>query len=391
MAKAELSWEDQSGTSHGAPAMIEDTSVHGACIRVGTKFLVGSRLLIKRRTENFAGVVKYCRRDGEEFVIGVQREIAAGQGKIQSLPGPPEVNTNEYPAARIQPDSPPKALVTSFPEMDRRGLAKLEEIIETHPATAASSESNALLPAEAQPQKTSNRNERTIMDTKWLHLPSRRRHEAPPNGDSNDTSGREKSKQAAATSAKEPFANHVAKGRVNSQATLLSLEDIYRACGIVTLRDGYGINKVVEMLDSDHIRELSVDVKRASVLMALDATGVTMDEILKDATQRLDAMNSYETNQCRHLAEYEALKSNENAQIRSEMERETARYLGRIKQNLDAVALEKDKLQQWQTIKQGETQRIAGAVAVCAKHPVADTAASLAPAIRALGVVGKSS
>lgn len=35
---------------------------------------------------------------------------------------------------------------------------------------------------------------------------------------------------------------------------LLSMEDIYRAAGIVGPRRGYSINKVVEMLHSEHIR-----------------------------------------------------------------------------------------------------------------------------------------
>jgi hypothetical protein len=55
------------------------------------------------------------------------------------------------------------------------------------------------------------------------------------------------------------------------QIDLLSYEDIYHAAGILSPRSGYGVHKVVEMLNSDRIRELSKDIKRASVLMALDA------------------------------------------------------------------------------------------------------------------------
>jgi hypothetical protein len=58
---------------------------------------------------------------------------------------------------------------------------------------------------------------------------------------------------------------------------LLSMEDIYRAAGIVGPRSGYSINKVVQMLHSEHIRGLSKEMKRASVLMTLDAAGVSRD------------------------------------------------------------------------------------------------------------------
>ena len=52
---------------------------------------------------------------------------------------------------------------------------------------------------------------------------------------------------------------------------MLSYEDIYHAAGIMNPASGYGIHKVVEMLNSERIRDLSKEVKHASILMALDA------------------------------------------------------------------------------------------------------------------------
>lgn len=66
---------------------------------------------------------------------------------------------------------------------------------------------------------------------------------------------------------------------------LLNYEDIYRAAGIISLGSGYGIHKVVDMLNKDRIRDLSNDAKRACVLMALDAAGISADELLTDATR----------------------------------------------------------------------------------------------------------
>ena len=54
---------------------------------------------------------------------------------------------------------------------------------------------------------------------------------------------------------------------------MLSYEDIYHAAGIMNPASGYGIHKVVEMLNSQRIRDLSKEVKRASILMALGRCG----------------------------------------------------------------------------------------------------------------------
>ena len=49
---------------------------------------------------------------------------------------------------------------------------------------------------------------------------------------------------------------------------------------------GYSINKVVEMLKNDHLRGLGDEVKRASVLMALNAAAIWLEDIMQDAAQR---------------------------------------------------------------------------------------------------------
>ena len=72
------------------------------------------------------------------------------------------------------------------------------------------------------------------------------------------------------------------------------MEDIYRAAGIMVPRKGYTINKVVEMLNSEHMRGLSKEMKRAALLMALDAAGVPVGQVQQDAKARQEALDSYE-------------------------------------------------------------------------------------------------
>ncbi len=162
-----------------------------------------------------------------------------------------------------------------------------------------------------------------------------------------------------------PAGNAGGGGFAGSTSELQAFEEIYHSAGIKGPRLGYSIGKVIEMLQSEHIRNLPNETKRASLLMALDAAGVQVDEVLQDATLRQRAINSYEAIQRKHLEEFEARKAQDNCAIQAEMERVTAEYATRISNNLDAVAREKDNFRKWQAKKQHEAQRIAEAVALC--------------------------
>jgi len=162
---------------------------------------------------------------------------------------------------------------------------------------------------------------------------------------------------------------HAALAANSSRADLLSYDDIYHAAGIMSPRSGYGIHKVVEMLNSERIRALSKDIQRASVLMALDAAGASVDQLLQDATRRQHALDSYEDGQRKQIEEFEARKAQENTQLQAEMERLTAHYAERIQHNLDQVTKEKEMLRNWQMAKQHESQRISEVVDLCSKQP----------------------
>jgi len=153
------------------------------------------------------------------------------------------------------------------------------------------------------------------------------------------------------------------------RGALLGYDDIYRAAGIMSAGSGYGMHKVVDMLNNERIRDLTNDAKRASVLMALDAAGISADELLTDATRRQNALNSYESAQSKQLEDFEARKTKENARIEEEMDKIRAHYAQRVQANLDQVAKEKEALRNWQIAMQHETQRIAEVIDLCNKQP----------------------
>jgi hypothetical protein len=170
--------------------------------------------------------------------------------------------------------------------------------------------------------------------------------------------------QTKASDSVAPSAHSSGSGFAASRMDLPAFDEIYRAAGIKGPRLGYTIEKVIEMLQSEHIKTLPADNKRSSLLMALDAAGVQVEEVLHDATLRQHAITSHEAVQCQRLEEYEARKAQENAAIQTEAERAAAEYSARISRNLDEVAREKETFRKWQAKKHSETHRMAAAVAL---------------------------
>lgn len=164
---------------------------------------------------------------------------------------------------------------------------------------------------------------------------------------------------------------------VNFEVDLSPIEDIYRAAGIMNLRSGYSINKVVEMLRSAHIRDLSKEMKRSAILMALDSAGVAIGQLQNDAKTRQEALDSHEMQQRKLLEAEWARKAEEITQIQAELESIKAHYTARIGHNIEGVEREKATFATWVTLKQQECQSIADAVDLCLKSPASEPA--LAP------------
>jgi hypothetical protein len=190
------------------------------------------------------------------------------------------------------------------------------------------------------------------------------------------------------TRPKEKAPVHSAREVPAFQVELLSMEDTYRAAGIMSPRSGYSVNKVIEMLNSAHVRALSKELKRAAVLMALDAAGISIDVVQRDAKARQDALDAYEAEQKKRAEAEWARKAEEVAQIQAELESIKAHYSARISRNVEGVARDKARLSSWIATKQHETQSMAEAIELCLNSLVHEPAspplnASLAAAASA--------
>lgn len=159
-----------------------------------------------------------------------------------------------------------------------------------------------------------------------------------------------------------------------------SFEEIYHAAEIGPPAHGYTILKVAEMLQSERIRGLPAEVKRNSVLLALEAAGVQIDEVIQDAVKRDRALDTYERVLEKAAAELESRKKEENQKLQAEMERLMAEYRARIQANSDEVAKEKDRFYAWRLQKQQEEKKIADAVSYfVSDNPITVGGAAAAP------------
>jgi len=409
-------WEDQSGTLQMARARMENTSTLGACIRLKTRIEVGTKLRIQGRWQEFCGVAKYCRGDGKEFLVGIQRE--AGKGSIpkrQVLQDEPElesVRISEAAAAKARMDSWAKrqerkqrAFAGPMRNVENEVIAKIapapSELLVSgvesadEPASRESvdgsphRETDIFRWLELRAKKflkgteAGTGQERTNMERKWLDMGSWGELKDAPkeNGGTGNGAGE---KDKSAPSMTPPFAKDRPRVSVIAedagyQGELLPLDEIYRTAGIASPRGGYSIVKIAEMLHSEHLRGLARDMRRASVMMALDAAGVPINEVLRDAKARMEAIEAYEAEQ-RKLCEAEwARKEEENIQIRAELERVKAQYIARINRNLEAVAREKARFAAWQTTNQQEAQGISDAAELCLKPAAAEPPSAPAP------------
>ena len=431
MIVVEVSWVDQRGTLQAVQARMENKSAGGACIRIRTPIELGSKLKIQWRWEQFSGIAKYCLSDGMEYLVGIQRdkksavltrpvptaspvrngvrssdppvsykiqsppkleskpsEIRAAQEKVEAIPIVPiakfeESKPSEIPVAQEKaegvPIIPAASGTTAIPARDagneidgRRSrisqTPKLDALRATEPQT------------KQPPQEKQAGKEGTQMRRKWLDSALWNNKQDNPSGTGNgksDGAGEKRNIVPQVAPVPEKLSPSAAgAGVANGSVELLPMEDIYRAAGIMNPRRGYGINKVVEMLQSEHVRGLSKEMKRAAVLMALDAAGIPIDEVLMDARARQNALDSYETGQRKQVEAEWARKAEESVQIQAELERVKEQYAARIGRHMNGLAQEKAAFSNWQTTKQQEFQSMSEAAELCSKSTVSEAASS---------------
>jgi len=167
---------------------------------------------------------------------------------------------------------------------------------------------------------------------------------------------------------------------VDPNAATPDLSVVYQSARIVQPAHGYTVLKVAEMLASEHLNALPVDVKRKSILVALDAAGVRIQEIVEDAVRRDRALDAYERALEKQLEAVRAQVAEENAQIQKEIEERLAEMRAKTAANRETVEREAREVAAWRVRKQQEEETIARAVGYfVSENPITAAGGPAAP------------
>ncbi len=149
-----------------------------------------------------------------------------------------------------------------------------------------------------------------------------------------------------------------------------SFDEIYQAAEIPAAPQGYSIMKIADMLQ-----------RRSSVLVALDAAGVDIKDVIQDAVRRDRALDGYERVQERAAAALETAKTQENGQIQADIDKYVAQQRAKIQANNEEVTREKERFFGWRLKKQQEEKKISDAVSpFVTENPITTSGNSTPPA-----------
>jgi len=148
---------------------------------------------------------------------------------------------------------------------------------------------------------------------------------------------------------------------------LSSFEDIYRKSTFkaATSTAAWDILKVADMINSDHLHGLSPAGKHSALMMALEAAGVAVEDMLQDAVQRQRVLNDYEDQQRRRLEQFEKSTFQGNERLAEEMEGMCSQYRMRIASGVQEIERERATFREWQERKEREQRRISEAASAC--------------------------
>jgi hypothetical protein len=153
----------------------------------------------------------------------------------------------------------------------------------------------------------------------------------------------------------------------SGNAKLSSFDEIYQksAFRAATSTAAWDILKVADMISSEHLHGLSPAAKHSALMMALEAAGVAVEDMLQDAVQRQRVLNEYEEGQRRRLEVFEKSKLQDNQRLAEEMESMCGQYRMRIASAAQEIERERSLFREWQERKEREQRRISEAASAC--------------------------
>jgi hypothetical protein len=147
-----------------------------------------------------------------------------------------------------------------------------------------------------------------------------------------------------------------------------AFEQIYQTAIMKPPKLAYGIQKIAEMGNSPHLAGMSSGFKRKALLMALEATGTDVGEVLNDVVTRQRALKEYEESYLEKVNQFEAAQAELTRLQQAELEKITGQFQARIDASRDEVERWHKEFREWQKSKQQESQRLTDAAVLCVPH-----------------------
>jgi hypothetical protein len=145
-------------------------------------------------------------------------------------------------------------------------------------------------------------------------------------------------------------------------------EEIYQTAAVKPPKLAYGIQKVAEMSNSIHLAGMSPTSKQKALLMALEAAGSDVGDVLNDVVTRQRALKEYEEDYLSKVSQFESEQAEKNREQKAELDRITGEYKGRLDASLKEIERWQEEFRAWQKSKQLEMQRLSDAAALCVPH-----------------------
>lgn len=116
-------------------------------------------------------------------------------------------------------------------------------------------------------------------------------------------------------------------------ADVTDFDAVYQEAGIEPPEHGYGIDKVAEMLENKRFATLSREAKATAVMVALEAAGVPIRDVIQDAIRRDKALDAFEAGKGREVQE---LRSKNEARVQ-ELNRQLEELIQKINTEVQSL------------------------------------------------------
>jgi F0F1-type ATP synthase membrane subunit b/b' len=138
---------------------------------------------------------------------------------------------------------------------------------------------------------------------------------------------------------------------------------VYQEAGIDVPEHGYGIDKIAEMLENKRFATLAREAKATAVMVALEAAGVPVRDVIQDAVRRDKALDAFEADKEREIQE---LKAKNEARIQ-DLNRQLEQLIEKINAEVQTLKQASETatraFAEMQLRRQKEEERLHGVVA----------------------------